>query len=109
MIREEFISVVTNTGMATLKELRRLTLNKKLDEVTEFEVLSFPHFDEQKFAKIVSEKHSLTFKSYIRIIITSITVKTCYCFIQWKIKMYKNKKGRRQIFVRFSVQFCIPV
>jgi len=61
MFREEFVEVVTNTGMATLKELRRLTLNKDQDEVTEFELLQFTHFDENKFAKVVSEKYGLTF------------------------------------------------
>jgi type IV pilus assembly protein PilB len=61
MIRKEFIEVVTNTGMATLKELRRLTLNKDQDQVTEFELLDIPHFDENKFAKVISEKYGLTF------------------------------------------------
>lgn len=61
MFREEFVDVVTNTGMATLKELRKLTLNKIADEVTEFELLRFPHFDENKFAKVISEKYGITF------------------------------------------------
>jgi type IV pilus assembly protein PilB len=60
MIRKEFIDVVTNTGMATLKELRRLSMGKD-DEVSEFELLRMPYFDENKFAKIVSEKYSMTF------------------------------------------------
>jgi type IV pilus assembly protein PilB len=60
MIRKEFIEIVTNTGMATLKELRRLAMGKE-DEINEFELLSFPHFDENKFAKVCSEKFSLTF------------------------------------------------
>jgi len=60
MIRKEFIDIVTNTGMATLKELRRLSMGKE-DEINEFELLTFPHFDENRFAKICSEKFSLTF------------------------------------------------
>ncbi|MBY0516196.1 MAG: Flp pilus assembly complex ATPase component TadA [Bacteriovoracaceae bacterium] len=60
MIRKEFIDVVTNTGMATLKELRRLSMGRE-DEVSEFELLRMPYFDENKFAKIVSEKYSMTF------------------------------------------------
>lgn len=60
MIRKEFIEVVTNTGMATLKELRRLSSGKE-DEVSEFELLRMPYFDENKFAKIISEKYSMTF------------------------------------------------
>ena len=41
MVRKEFLEVVTNTGMATLKELRRLTLNKDQDKVVEKRVQSF--------------------------------------------------------------------
>lgn len=60
MIRKEFIDIVTNTGMATLKELRRLSMGKD-DEINEFELLSMPYFDENKFAKICSEKFGMTF------------------------------------------------
>ena len=60
MIRKEFIDIVTNTGMATLKELRRLSMGKD-DEINEFELLSMPYFDESKFAKICSEKYGITF------------------------------------------------
>lgn len=60
MIRKEFIDVVTNTGMATLKELRRLSLGRE-DDISEFELLRMPYFDENKFAKIASEKYSMTF------------------------------------------------
>lgn len=61
MVRKEFIDVVTNTGMATLKELRRLMMNKDEDEVTELELLDIPTFDENRFAKAVSEKFGITF------------------------------------------------
>lgn len=60
MIRKEFIDIVTNTGMATLKELRRIAMGRD-DEVNEFELLAMPHFDENKFAKLCSEKYSLPF------------------------------------------------
>ncbi len=60
MIRKEFIDIVTNTGMATLKELRRLSMGKD-DEINEFELLSMPYFDENKFAKVCSERFSITF------------------------------------------------
>jgi type IV pilus assembly protein PilB len=60
MIRPEFIEIVTATGMATLKELRRLSMGKD-DEINEFELLSMPYFDENKFAKICSERYKLTF------------------------------------------------
>ncbi|MGE3609386.1 MAG: type IV-A pilus assembly ATPase PilB [Bacteriovoracaceae bacterium] len=60
MIRKEFIDIVTNTGMATLKELRRLSMGKE-DEINEFELLTMPYFDENKFAKLCSEKFSIPF------------------------------------------------
>ena len=61
MVRKEFIDVVTNTGMATLKELRRLMMNKDEDDVTELELLDIPTFDENRFAKAISEKYGITF------------------------------------------------
>jgi type IV pilus assembly protein PilB len=61
MIRKEFIEVVTNTGMATLKELRTMTMNSDTDDVTEFELLRMKNFDENKFAKIIAEKYAMTF------------------------------------------------
>lgn len=60
MIRKEFIDIVTATGMATLKELRRLSMGRD-DEINEFELLSMPYFDENKFAKICSERYAITF------------------------------------------------
>ena len=60
MIRKEFIDIVTNTGMATLKEMRRLSMGKD-DEINEFELLSMPYFDENKFAKVCSERFGITF------------------------------------------------
>lgn len=60
MIRKEFIDVVTSTGMATLKEMRRLSMGRD-DEINEFELLQMPYFDETKFSKICSEKYGITF------------------------------------------------
>jgi type IV pilus assembly protein PilB len=60
MIRKEFIDIVTNTGMATLKELRRISMGKD-DEINEFDLLAMPYFDENKFAKVCSERFSMTF------------------------------------------------
>lgn len=61
MVREEFLKVLTDNGIATLKEVRRLTLNKDEDEVGEFDLLQMPHFDENKFAKLMAEKYKITF------------------------------------------------
>jgi type IV pilus assembly protein PilB len=60
MIRREFIEIVTATGMATLKELRRLSMGRD-DEINEFELLTMPYFDENKFAKICSERYAINF------------------------------------------------
>jgi type IV pilus assembly protein PilB len=60
MIRNEFIKIVTDSGMATQRELKRISIGKD-DEVNEFELLSMPHFDENKFAKMCSERFALTF------------------------------------------------
>ncbi len=60
MIRKEFIDIVTATGMATLKELRRLSMGRD-DEINEFELLTMPYFDENKFAKICSERYAINF------------------------------------------------
>jgi type IV pilus assembly protein PilB len=61
MIRKEFLEIITNTGLATLRDLRKATLNKDPDDITEFELLEIPQFDENKLAKILSEKFQLTF------------------------------------------------
>ena len=60
MIRKEFIELVTNTGMATLKEMRRLSMGRD-DDIGEFELLQMPHFDENRFSKICAEKYGITF------------------------------------------------
>lgn len=61
MVSEDFIKLLTNNGVATLKEVRKLTLNKNADEVTELDLLEMPHFDENKFAKLISTKYNLNF------------------------------------------------
>lgn len=60
MIRKEFIELVANNGAATRKELARLAMGKE-DEVNEFDLLSLGHFDENKFAKICSDKYKLQY------------------------------------------------
>ncbi len=61
MVREEFLKLLTDNGVATLKEVRRLTLNKDEDIVSELELLDIEHFDENKFAKLCAEKYKVTF------------------------------------------------
>jgi type IV pilus assembly protein PilB len=76
MVREEFLKLLTNNGIATLKEVRRLTLNKEVDEVTEFELLEMPHFDEIKFAKLCAEKFKITFIDLKNAKVSKETIKT---------------------------------
>jgi type IV pilus assembly protein PilB len=76
MVRKEFIDVVTNTGMATLKECRRLMMNKDDDAITEFDLLQISTFDENRFAKVVSEKYGVTFIDLKNAKVASDTIKT---------------------------------
>jgi len=61
MVREEFLKLLTDNGVATLKEVRKLTLNKETDKISEFDLLDLSTFDENKFAKLCAEKFGLTF------------------------------------------------
>ncbi len=61
MVRNEFLKLLTSNGVATLKEVRALTLNKNPDEVTEFEVLGFPNFNDVEFAQNCAEKYGMSF------------------------------------------------
>ncbi|MBD64088.1 MAG: type II secretion system protein GspE [Halobacteriovoraceae bacterium] len=76
MVREQFLKLLTDNGIATLKEVRRLTMSKDEDEVTEFELLDMPHFDENKFAKLISERYKLTYIDLKNAKVTSDTIKT---------------------------------
>ncbi len=61
MVREEFLKLLTDNGIATLKEVRRLSLSKDEDEISEFDLLQMAHFDENKFAKLMADKFKVTF------------------------------------------------
>lgn len=81
MIREKFVEVVTKTGMATLKEVRQITKNSKNPNwVDEVQLLDLPHFDEIKFAKIVSEKYSIQYMDLSKAQVT----KECLEFLRKK-------------------------
>lgn len=76
MVRQQFIKLLNDNGIATLKEVRRLTMNKDEDEVTEFELLEMPHFDENKFAKLISERYKLTYIDLKNAKVAGETIKT---------------------------------
>lgn len=62
MIKEEFLELVSKTGLATIKDLRRISASdKERDRVGEIDLLEIPTFDEFKFANMMSEKFQLTF------------------------------------------------
>ena len=76
MVRDQFIRLLTDNGVATLKEVRGLTRNKDEDDVTELDLLEMPHFDEDKFAKMVSEKFKLTYIDLKNAKVSTDTIKT---------------------------------
>src|SRR5690606_24010253 len=61
MFRKEFISVVTNTGMMTLKEVRPFTASKDPEVISEFELLRINEFDDLRLAKVAAEKYEVQF------------------------------------------------
>jgi len=61
MFRKEFIEVVTDSGMVTLKSIRPLALDKNTSKVSEFGLLEFESFDDFSFAKKVAERFGITF------------------------------------------------
>ena len=77
MIRKEFIDIVTNTGMATLKEMKRLSISSD-EEINEFDLLQMPYFDENKFSKLCAEKFSLTYID-LRTILSWANLESKFC------------------------------
>ncbi len=62
MIKEEFLELVSKTGLATIKDLRKISAtDKDKDRIGEADLLELPNFDELKFANMMSEKFQLTF------------------------------------------------
>ena len=61
MFRKQFIEVVTSTGMATVGDLKPLTVSKDTNRIAEFELLNISDFDEIAFARRVAEKYNLKF------------------------------------------------
>ena len=59
MFRKQFVEVITSTGMATASDLRSLSLNKDEAQIAEFDLLNLPDFDENAFARKMSDKYKI--------------------------------------------------
>ncbi len=63
MVREEFLQLVSNTGMATIKDLRRISIeNKSNDRIGEFDLLTLQTFNEERFAQMMGEKYAIAYR-----------------------------------------------
>ena len=61
MFKKEFATVVSKTGMVSIRELKPLMEDKDPYAIGELNLLQFSYFDDLKFAKIVAENYGLTF------------------------------------------------
>ncbi|GAB4012162.1 MAG: type IV-A pilus assembly ATPase PilB [Bdellovibrio sp.] len=75
MFRKEFAEVISQTGMIPVKDLRPLLLDKDPLKVSELGLLELSFFDDIKFAKILAEKHKLTFIDLTKAKIKERTIK----------------------------------
>ena len=65
MIKEEFLELVAKTGLATIKDLRKIAAaNKDPNKIGEFDLLDIPNFNETKFATICSEQFQIPFLDF---------------------------------------------
>ena len=61
MLKKAFIEIITKTGMVPIKDLRPLIKDKSPNTITEFELLKFSFFNDQKFAKQLAENYHMIF------------------------------------------------
>ncbi|MCB9094615.1 MAG: Flp pilus assembly complex ATPase component TadA [Halobacteriovoraceae bacterium] len=61
MFSEEFFQLVSNSGMATYKELKKISVaNKHKEVIGEFDLLDLEGFDDVKFASFMADKFNYT-------------------------------------------------
>ncbi|MDH4469091.1 MAG: ATPase, T2SS/T4P/T4SS family [Bacteriovoracaceae bacterium] len=62
MIKEEFLELVAKTGLATIKDLRKIAAaNKDPNKIGEFDLLDISTFNETLFATQMSEQYKVPF------------------------------------------------
>jgi type IV pilus assembly protein PilB len=61
VFRNEFVEIISQTGMVPLSDLRPLIQDKNPADITELKLLDFSFFDDVKFAQQVSEKAKLPY------------------------------------------------
>lgn len=61
MFRKEFAEIISKTGMIPAKDMRNLVLDTNPKSISELGLLKLDFFDDIKFAKVLAEKHQLTF------------------------------------------------
>lgn len=85
-MRENFIEYIQDSGMATLKEIRKLAVEHKHDDVPELAVVKLKRFDQELFAKKLSE----TFKiPYMDLIKAQISIDTISLLRKTSISKYR--------------------
>ena len=75
-MRKEFVDLITQMGMATLKDIRRLPPPSSADDLGEFAIPELEGFDEKKFAQTMSKKVGLTFIDLSRAKVPVSTLKS---------------------------------
>jgi type IV pilus assembly protein PilB len=62
MIKEEFLELVAKTGLATIKDLRKIAAaSKDPNKIGEFALLDVAGFNENKFAALMTEQYQIPF------------------------------------------------
>jgi type IV pilus assembly protein PilB len=61
MFRNDFLTLITSSGLLTLKEVKPLTLDRSIDVVSELGLLKYEKFDDIKFAQMLAKKYSLRY------------------------------------------------
>ncbi len=60
MLNEQFSSLISSTGMATQKELKKIDVTHKNDPFAEFYLHDLENFDENRFMHLMAEANGLT-------------------------------------------------
>lgn len=75
MFRKEFAKIISETGMIPAKDMRSMLLDKDENTISELKLTELSFFDDVKFAKVLAEKHSLTFIDFTKAKVKERTLK----------------------------------